>query len=48
LKTAIETILNDKELENKMALKSKEIINNEFQYSNMINSFNECIKKVKK
>ena len=48
LKTAIETILNDEKLENRMSLKSKEIINNEFQYSNMINSFNYCIKKVKK
>ncbi len=47
LKNAMEIILNDEELEEKMGLKSKEIIDNEFQYSNMINSFNECVKKVK-
>lgn len=46
LKNAIELILNDKKLGKKMSLKSKEIINNKFQYSNMINSFEECIKKV--
>ena len=48
LKTAIETILNDEKLENEMSLKSKEIIKNEFQYSNMVNSFNKFIKEVKK
>lgn len=48
LKDAMVQILSDENLEKKMCLKSKEIINNEFQYSNMIDSFNKAVKKVKK
>lgn len=48
LKNAIERIFADEELEYKMCLKSKEIIDTQFQYSNMVNSFKETIKKVKK
>ncbi|RAP45909.1 MAG: hypothetical protein BZ135_04605 [Methanosphaera sp. rholeuAM6] len=46
LKEAVEKILNDEKLEKEMGLKSKDIITNEFQYSNMINAFNDCLKKV--
>lgn len=46
LKVAMEKILNNDELEKKMCYKSKEIINNEYQYSNMINAFNNCVKKI--
>ncbi|RAP52611.1 MAG: hypothetical protein BZ138_02935 [Methanosphaera sp. rholeuAM270] len=45
---AMSSILSDDDLAKNMSLKSKEIINNEFKYSNMINSFNECVKKVNK
>lgn len=48
LTEAISNILKDENLQKQMCLKSKEIIDNEFQYSNMIDSFNECVKKVKK
>lgn len=48
LKDAIEKILSDDNIEKEMSLKSKEIINREFQYSNMINTFNKTIKKVEK
>lgn len=48
LRKAIEKILNDNELEKKMCLKSREIIDNEFQYSNMIDAFDNTLKKVKK
>ena len=48
LKEAIESVLTDEKLEYKMCLKSREIIDTQFQYDNMVNSFNECVKKVKK
>lgn len=48
LKEAIEKILSDNSLEKEMSLKSKEIINDEYQYSNMIDTFNNCLKKVNK
>lgn len=46
LRDAIEIILSDEKLEKNMAIKSKEIIDNEFQYSNMINAFITAIKKL--
>lgn len=48
LADAMNKILSDNSLREDMCLKSKEIINNEFQYKNMINSFNETVKKVLK
>ena len=45
---AMHKILSDDDLEKTMSLKSKEIINNEFQYSNMINSFVKCVEKIRK
>lgn len=48
LTSAMTQILSDDSLRKSMSLKSKEIINNEFQYPNMINSFNETVKKVLK
>lgn len=47
LTDAMNKILNDESLQKKMSLKSKEIIDNEFQYVNMINSFNDLIKKIR-
>lgn len=48
LKEAIERVLTDEKLEREMCLKSRKIIDTKFQYPNMINSFKDCIKKVKK
>lgn len=45
---AMYTILSDDALEHDMSLKSKEIINNEFQYSNMLNAFVNCVEKIVK
>ena len=48
LSKVIKDILTDENLEKDMQIRSKEIIDNEFQYSNMVNAFNNAIKKVKK
>lgn len=48
LKEAIERVLSDENVEREMCLKSREIIDTKFQYDNMVNSFNECVKKSKK
>ncbi len=45
LREAIDTILSNDKLEKNMSIRSKEIIDNEFQYSNMINAFKNAIKK---
>ena len=45
---AMNKILSNDTLRNKMSLKSKEIIEKEFQYCNMVDSFNDAVKKVKK
>jgi glycosyltransferase involved in cell wall biosynthesis len=43
---AMYKILNDEKLEDKMRKRSKEIINNDYQYSNMVNSFEETINTI--
>lgn len=48
LASAIEKILTDEKLEKSMGVKSKKIINENYQYSNMIDAFNHAIKKVRK
>lgn len=47
LKEAMSKILTDDILREKMCKKSREIIENEFQYSNMIDGFNKAIEYVK-
>lgn len=48
LTDALTRILGSPELEVKMSKTSTEIMENEFKYENMLNSFNEAVKKVKK
>lgn len=48
LKEAIERVLTDDILEDEMCIKSRKIIDTQFQYENMVNSFNNCVKKSKK
>jgi glycosyltransferase involved in cell wall biosynthesis len=47
IREALTEILSNEKLEHEMSLKSKEIIDNNFQYENMVKSFDNCIKKVK-
>lgn len=48
LKEAIENVFSDEKTEREMCLKSRKIIDTQFQYENMVNSFTECVKKSKK
>lgn len=48
LYSAMKKILSDNNLEEKMSKKSVDIINNEYQYSNMIESFDNAIKYILK
>ncbi|WP_304123439.1 glycosyltransferase family 4 protein [Methanosphaera cuniculi] len=44
----MDEIISNPEIEESMSKKSKEIIDKKYQYKNMINAFNDAVKKVKK